>query len=127
MAHAAARNAAVARILSGGPQGANSLSAPTPPNPGAPVPVPGSGGPMPPAKPHHSFKAHIAAAGAAHGVPLGIGDIHGAIDSLTQAGHFTPGQGAALKAHNGPLHGQAGVNTMHAITQHAIGMAGQGQ
>jgi hypothetical protein len=72
--------------------------------------------------PHHghSFKAHVAAAGAAHGVPLGMNDIHAAIDGLTQAGHFSPAQGSALKAHNGPLHGAAGVNTMHAITKQAL-------
>jgi hypothetical protein len=116
MAHAAARKAAVMKVLSGGggasPTGNLGAAPPASPMPGA--------GPMQPPAPHHNFKAHVAAAGAAHGVPLGMGDIHGAIDSLTQSGHFTPGQGAALKAHNGPLQGPAGVQTMHAITQRAL-------
>lgn len=116
MAHAAARKAAVSRILSGGP-GA-SISAPPAAAP-APQPMAGAG-PMQPPQPHHNFKAHIAAAGAAHGVPLGTGDIHAAIDTLTQKGQFSPAQGAALKAHNGPLHGAAGVHTMHSITSQAL-------
>jgi hypothetical protein len=49
-----------------------------------------------------------------------MGDIHGAIDSLTQVGHFSPEQGAALKSHNGPLQGHAGVNTLHAVTKMAL-------
>jgi hypothetical protein len=61
-------------------------------------------------------------AGAQHGVPLGPAEIHGAVDALTQAGHFTPTQGAALKAHNGPLMGQAGAQTMHKVTAAAMQM-----
>lgn len=116
-AHSAARRAAVGRILAGG-GGPGPGGPPATTQPPA-VPLPGAG-PMAAPSPQHSYKAHIAAAGAAHGVPLGMGDIHGAIDSLTQQGHFTPYQGSALKAHNGPLQGHEGVQTMHAITAQAL-------
>jgi hypothetical protein len=61
------------------------------------------------------FKHQLAGHLAAMGKPVAIGHIHDAIDGLTQSGSFTPQQGAALKAHNGPLVGQAGQQTMGKI------------
>jgi hypothetical protein len=125
MAHVAARKAAVMKALQGGAPNAvpGGIAAGAPP--GSPVAPGAAPAPAPPAAHKHSFKAHIAAAGAARGVPLGMADIHGAIDTLTKAGKFSPVQGEALKAHNGPLHGKAGVSTMHAITHQALSGAGQ--
>lgn len=55
------------------------------------------------------------------------GDIHSAIDALTQAGHFTAHQGDALKAHHGPLEGPAGDATAAKIKTQMAVMKSQGR
>jgi len=86
---------------------------------GAPPGAPPGGGFA--ANPGLNFKSHIAMAAAHAGVPVNTDDIHATIGGLTQAGVFTPQQGQALIQHNGPLQGQAGLQTMHTITKAAIG------
>lgn len=54
-------------------------------------------------------------------------DIHSAIDALTQAGHFTPNQGNALKAHHGPLEGPHGQATAAKIKTQMAVMQAQGR
>jgi hypothetical protein len=72
-------------------------------------------GAQPGSAPHGGYKRQLAGHLAALGHHVSVGHIHAAIDGLTQAGHFTPQQGAALKAHNGPLQGHAGKVTMGKI------------
>jgi hypothetical protein len=72
-------------------------------------------GAQPGSAPHGGYKRQLAGHLAALGHHVSVGHIHAAIDGLTQAGHFTPQQGAALKAHNGPLQGHAGKATMGKI------------
>lgn len=93
MAFAAQRRVRVARALGGnhGP----SLSAPQ----SAPA--------------GQDYRHHVAVAVAPMGIQIGPQHVHAAVDQLTQAGRFTPFQGAALKAHKGPLHGPAGAKTVH--------------
>lgn len=67
------------------------------------APAPAAGGP--------DFRQHVSARVGGASVP----EIHGAIDALTAAKQFTPLQGAALKVHNGPLQGPAGMQTIHKI------------
>lgn len=62
-----------------------------------------------------SYKAHIIGALGRGGIPASIGDVHNAIGTLTQLGHFDPQQGAALLQHNGPLAGPEGLSTAAAI------------
>lgn len=106
MAHAAARKAAFAKSMGPAPV------APAAPPAAGPSPAPG----LP-------FKAHVSALAATHGVSAGPAEIHGAIDALTHAGRFTPHQGAALKAHAGPLVGPQGQQTIGTIAQHVVGSA----
>ena len=115
-AHKGAVKASAARVMS---RMAGSPSAPPAATGGAVGGPPGVQG-MPP-NPNMSFKSHIAMAAAHAGVPVNTDDIHSTIAGLTQAGTFTPQQGKALIAHNGPLQGQAGIQTMHTITKAAIG------
>jgi hypothetical protein len=68
-----------------------------------------------------SWKASVALEAAQRGVPVGRNEIDTVIDDLTQAGRFTPGQGAALKAHNGPLNGDAGARTVRDIVAAVLG------
>lgn len=103
-AHLGAKRASAARVL--GKAAGQAPMAPTAPGLAA--------------NPDANYKAHIAMAGAHAGVPLNTDDIHTTIGGLTQAGVFTPQQGQALIQHNGPLQGQAGVQTMHTITKAAI-------
>lgn len=103
-AHSAVRRLRMAQALSAAP-GVRQPAAP----PGA-----GSGIPSMMATPPN-FKAQVARAAQQQGVHASVGHVHNAIDSLTQKGAFTPLQGSALKAHNGPLQGPAGQRTMGMI------------
>jgi hypothetical protein len=98
MAFAAQRRLNIARQLGGG--GNKPVAAPA----AAPSPVGGG-----------DFRQHAA---RASGVPqVSPQEIHGAIDALTQAGHFTPLQGAALKHHQGALQGPQGIQAVAKIGQ----------
>lgn len=62
-----------------------------------------------------SFKQHIASTLTSGGIPTTPQDVHNTIGAMTQAGHFTPQQGAGLQAHNGMLHGPQGLATIAKI------------
>jgi len=68
----------------------------------------------------HSWKAAVAMEAARRGVPIGPKEIDEAIDALTEAGRFTTTQGAALKAHRGPLKGDNGEWTVHSVVDVAV-------
>jgi hypothetical protein len=78
----------------------------------------GGGGAAPQASPGPGggdFRQHAAgASGLPNASPQ---EVHGAIDALTQAGHFTPVQAAALKSHQGPLQGPQGQVAVAKIGQ----------
>lgn len=100
MAHAAASRAAATRVLSG--------TAAAPAVAKTPKPV--------------GFKAHVLKVA---GKPSGSVDIvHKAIAQGVQAGQFTPDQGAALTAHNGPLVGPKGAKTIATLGTIASKMKG---
>jgi hypothetical protein len=85
------------------------------------VAAPPPAGPVPPAArppvvaPAPGYKQQIAGHLHALGQPVSIAHIHSAIDQLHSKGKFTAVEAHALKAHNGPLVGPAGANTMGAI------------
>ncbi len=87
-AHVAASRANASRVLQGG--------------------QPSAGGPA-------SFKQHIASTLSSGGIPTTPQDVHNTIGAMTQAGHFTPQQGAGLLAHSGMLHGPQGLATIAKI------------
>jgi hypothetical protein len=64
-------------------------------------------------QPQGDFRQHVAAISGVPGVSPP--EVHMAIDGLTQARQLTPLQGAALKAHQGPLNGPAGAQTVQKI------------
>ena len=100
MAHAAAKRAAVSKVLSGGGSASTAALAP----------------------PKNSFKSHVLAVA---GMPNGTtAHVHSAIDQAVSGGAFTPGQGAALKAHNGPLQGAAGAQTIATLGTTLANMKG---
>jgi hypothetical protein len=97
-AFSAQRRLNMARQLGGAQGGAVPAAAPQGPGPGGP-----------------DFRHHAA---AASGLPnASPQEVHGAIDALAQAGHFTPVQAAALKSHNGPLQGPQGQVAVAKIGQ----------
>jgi hypothetical protein len=99
MAFAANRRLQMARAMSG--------------QPAQPGPMSGMmGAPPPQQAPQGDFRQHVAQAA---GVPAGPQEVHGAIQKLTQAGQFTPLQGHALMAHQGPLQGPQGAATVQKI------------
>lgn len=122
MAHAAARKAGLSRVLGGGanvgPIGGASLSggAPAVPQPANPA-GPASLGAPPAAT---GWKHQVAQHAAGMGIPMNVKDIHAAVDGMTAMGHLSPGQGSALKAHNGPLMGSIGHNVMASVLDHAM-------
>lgn len=108
MAHAAAKRAAVARVLSGA--GTSQKS------PGMGLSTPAAPGP-------DSYKAHVLAVA---GVPdAHVGDVHDAIDAAAAGGHFSGAQAAALKAHDGPLMGTPGAQTIATLGAHVRKAKGQ--
>ena len=112
MAHAAATRASVARVLGQGSPGMGMMQRPTPP-------------PAAAAPPGTNFKQHvIAMAKANHGVTASMNHVHAAIDNAAAAGHFHPDQATALKAHNGPLMGAPGANTIATLSS-TLGQMGQ--
>lgn len=100
MAHAAAQKAAIGKVLTGGSKSPPS-TAPKAPN----------------------YKAHVLGVAGMHGTGS-VDHVHAAIDAATNAGAFTPGQGAALKAHNGPLHGPQGAHTIATLGTTLANMQG---
>ena len=133
MAHSAHSRLQLAKSL-GGPAGGGMVKPANPVAPVAPVmpaspgmmaapshPVPPSAGPGAAAVPGmHNYRAAISMAAGHHGVSAGPSEIHNAIDRLTQGGRFSPAQGQMLKAHHGPLVGDAGMNTMRDITHNIV-------
>ena len=117
MAHAAATRASVAKVLGQGSPGMGMAQRPTPTPAMAPPAAPGG----------TNFKQHvIAMARANHGVTATIPHVHAAIDNAAAAGHFHPDQATALKAHNGPLMGAPGANTIATLSS-TLGQMGQQQ
>jgi hypothetical protein len=57
---------------------------------------------------------------AQRGVPVGATEIDAAIDAVTSAGRFSPTQGAALKGHTCPLHGDSGAQTIAAVVSEVM-------
>jgi hypothetical protein len=66
----------------------------------------------PPSFPAGSYKVQIGNLAWVQDVGVNRADIVGAIDRLTASGWFTAGIGAALKAHEGGLHGPQGLRTI---------------
>jgi hypothetical protein len=114
MAHAAAARLQMAKQLGGaGPAiGATPSVSPTP--------AMGATAPTSPTPAQHDYRAHVAAHAASMGAPAGVPDIHGAIDAMAQKGQFTPFQAQALKAHQGPLQGPQGAQTVQKIAQQVV-------
>ena len=121
MAHAAATRASVAKVLGQGSPGMGMAQRPTPAPAMAPPAAPGGAPPATGA----NFKQHvISMAKTNHGITASVPHVHAAIDAATAAGHFHPDQGAALKAHNGPLMGAPGANTIATLSS-TLGHMGQ--
>ena len=77
------------------------------------------------AAPGTNFKQHvITMAKMNHGITAGVQHVHAAIDRAAAAGHFHPDQATALKAHNGPLMGAPGANTIATLSS-TLGQMGQ--
>lgn len=103
MAFKAAKNAAVSKMLATGVQGAPKAS----PMAAPAIPTPGP----------TSFKNQVMGMAKQKGMKKPTpAHVHGAIDALTNVGRFSPGIGAALKAHDGPLQGPGGDATMNDIS-----------
>lgn len=67
------------------------------------------------------YRAAISMAAAHHGVSAGPREIHQSIGRLVHQGTFTPEQGELLRAHQGPLTGPGGVNTLRNIARDVVG------
>ena len=65
-----------------------------------------------------SWQGHAVNVLRANGVPAERSHIALAIDSLAQRGRFSPFQARALKAHDGPLRGDAGKAVLGAVAGH---------
>jgi hypothetical protein len=66
-------------------------------------------------QPQPDFRASVAQATGLPGVSPQ--EVHGAIAGLASAGHLSPLQAHALVAHQGPLHGPGGAQTVNKIAQ----------
>lgn len=72
--------------------------------------------PMAPQAPQGGdWRQHVAQASGLPGVSAP--EIHGAVGALAQAGQLNPVQAHALMAHQGPLQGQAGAQTVGKVAQ----------
>lgn len=72
--------------------------------------------PMAPQAPQGGdWRQHVAQASGLPGVSAP--EIHGAVGALAQAGQLNPVQAKALMAHQGPLQGQAGAQTVGKVAQ----------
>lgn len=116
MGFQAAQRLQMAKALggSGGAPMAAPVGAIRPPMP--PQAPAGMQPPMPPQAPQSGdFRQHVAQASGLPGVSAP--EVHQAIGALAQAGQFNPIQAHALVAHQGPLQGQAGAQTVGKIAQ----------
>lgn len=108
--------------MGGAPPPVNPIRPPMAP-PGAPM-APGApqapGGPQAPQAPGGDFRQHVAQATGLPGVS--VPEVHQAIGALAQAGQFSPVQAHALVAHQGPLQGPAGAQTVGKIAMAVKGL-----